>query len=428
MASRELVAYVNERRKEGYTDDQIKTALQAAGYPPADIAETFQASTVGPVRPAMPTAPANAPALSAASTAVPAASADPSESSSRLPKNAAIILGIVGVLIVGGGAFAYVRFVNTGPSPESIINTAIDKGFHNIQTVHFLEDIALDADLHSGKVSSPSSPLDMVGMLFTGSSTLKVGMHVDGTSDVTDKVNPKVDEKLTLTLGVPSQGLTATLGGEARIIGEKVYFEVTEAPNLGFFDPSSFTNKWILVDLASLAASTTVPAPSLTLSDSNIAAMVVALQKAYTVTQTLPDGTTPDGMLAYHYAYTVNKQELVDLLNVLTAAAHESSTASVYSQAQLSGLIANLSNLSGEIWVGKNDGYIRQFGMKLAFATSTPSFSASVMLIGTSTTDGINQPVTIDVPTGAEDLQKLVSSMVGPTLPGKTGTTKLKKQ
>lgn len=408
MVSQELITYIDDRKKEGYSDDQIKAVLQGAGHPPADIEEAFG----GPKKETTTIAQSSAP--QGPVQAEPSMTSHAPEKKPGIPglPKMAVLVGVVGVLIVGGAAFAYVRFVQNGPSPESIIANSIDKTFHNVHQMHIAEDLNVKAQIEqAGTIDSlnSGSPFSLAENLLAGSSTITVNAHFDGTFDLADQTNPKMDEKALVSLGSSAGDLALTFGGEIKIIDKKVYFEITDVPNLGFFDASPFKNKWIVVDVASSTPSIlNVPSSSLTLGSADLNAIETAAQKIYKVTSTLPPAEM-DGVATYHYGYMIDKQGLSGLFAALIAAEHQNVSAPM-AKTQIDSFIANLPNIGGELWIGKDDGYMRGGNIQLTYATTTPSYSINAVIAATSTTSNINQPVTIDVPTDTESIEQVMAA------------------
>jgi hypothetical protein len=425
MAKNELANYVDEKRRAGFSDDAIKTILQNSGFPAEGIAEAFRVAggVQAKTAPTQPAAPAEQ------SAQVPAAQADsvqrvqtvlranqeaPTQPAPRPRRtNLAAVVAIVGLLIVGGSASAYYAYQKfTAPAPAQVIGAMIQNSLTKLASADTTQSASVIVNYghESSAATGTENPYASL-FLGSGSSTFSVSINASGSFDVSDKTNRKFDEKMLITLGGMAENMTMTVGLEVRMIGSKLYAELTNVPNLGFFDPTPIEDKWIEVDAASSTPGLTVnnPFASATLSQADITSIMEALKEAFQVSKALPDESI-DGVPAYHYEYALDKQGLKDfihaVMNIMPA-----TTTSRLAEAGADGFVDALQDGGGDLVIGKGDLFPREFSIDFSFATTTYGYSVNTQFSATSTYANINAPHDIEAPAGAESLDQALNDV-----------------
>ena len=439
MAPNELTAYIEGRRKEGFSDDRIRTVLQTAGYAVPDVeAALREANAVPPpIAPraeggsfAPPAEPSqagkgmNAPAAGA-SVAPPAT---PTANPSKIKR--VIIFSVVGIIVLGViTAVAYAYFF--APSPQKVMAAMIQNGFSGAHSMHIDSDLALEINIQrSAPVSTSALSAPATGAfgnsaaayanaaLGNASGTVNFSAHTSGSYDWSDSTDPKTDTSASLTLGFSSPGQNASFSaaGEVRVIGQTLYAELTQAPALGFFDASPYENQWVSIGLNSstlnqLNAGSMIPTSTLassSLSSSDIQSIESALQGAVQIVKTLP-GETMDGIATYHYQYAISKSGVENLVATFTSIGHVSSTVSAQAVSHVGDILGAVESMGGEIWIGKSDYYPRQISFDLSFATTTNGYALDGTVNATSSFSSVNQPQNIVAPPAATDLDQFLS-------------------
>src|SRR3990167_9231641 len=140
------------------------------------------------------------------------------------------VIVIVGVLVIGGGLFAY---FNNFQSPEKVIQKMME-GSGEVKSLEYSGKIEMEMESDTKKQAS------------------NISMDFTGSSDIFDLKNPKSLLSASLNMKEFGQG-DFSLSLEARSAEKKVvYVKLGDLPDLGIFDLSPITNQWIKIDIDAL--------------------------------------------------------------------------------------------------------------------------------------------------------------------------------
>lgn len=431
MADENLVKYIKDGLAQGRTEDILRPLLLAAGWQPQVIDEAF-ATAKGVASPA----PVASPISVMASTPVSAAdSSRAAQISSRQPQGGHRWFWTAGVAVavmavVGGGWAAYAYFM--APSPQQVLDQMFQSGLSGMTSADNTTMVALDVHLTSASTTVSSNMTNPYAsmLLDSGGGTFLMQASSSGSFATDSTGSRNVDQHVGVSINVGTTGETFTMtgAGEVRTVDGVTYLNLGTIPNLGIFNLSSLEGKWIKLQAdtstASLAenliGAPSLSVPSSTLSPADLQKIVAATEQAITITKTLPDETV-GGVNDYHYQYVINRQGAQNAaIEIATIAAHSlqgaSSTLDASTTASINEGVANFfgafTSMGGDLWIGKSDHYLHQATLDLAFSTSTPFGNVDGTVGVTNTLSNINGQQAISIPSGAEDIQTVMQSIL----------------
>ena len=349
MVNQKLLDYVNQQRQGGTASpDQIKNTLLTAGWQAADIEEAFKSlastqpasepSVSGPAVFAQPVSNqstvsqpvASQPVFSQPVMVKPAIFSQPGVVSTASPKISPsvstpklnlklnkktliiTIAVVVGLLLIGGGVFAYFSYFQ---SPDRIMGEMFEK----IVTIKSLEytgeikaDLSVDtASLLNNNAASLLSGNTNSASQFLATSTKKSGsiaFNFNGSPDWHNKRSFQSLLAFTMQVDMPTVG-NFSLGSEIRTINNSLYVELTKAPNIMLFDLSPLENQWVKIDESNVTS--TENKVSDRFSPSAVAQIKAAFSrdKFFKITANLPSETV-NGVNTYHYKFVIDREGL----------------------------------------------------------------------------------------------------------------------
>ena len=341
-------------------------------------------------------------------------------------KIAIIIAIVMGVVVLGGGASAYMLLSkNNEPSPEAIIlkmQTAM-KEIHSSQTV-----MNMNVKLTATQYPSSNSPASL-----QNASAGKLDMRLMATgSAIIGPTATSTDLDLVYALsgnaGYGAFSMDLDMALQARLVKGVAYVKAVKLPQIiSMFAPgsSAFTDKWISIDptasstLASIqGAGINTRSGVLTPSDEERKRAQEMLVRDWPlVISNVTDKTAPmlDGQSMYHFHYTVDQVKLrallADSIDLRSGAQQLSDEEKQYSKDMSGQMAAFFASSSGELYNGKSDSYIH----RATWISPVDIATSSLHVIGNIDFDifmsKFNSVAPILAPTDAQPLQHVLDDI-----------------
>ena len=311
MARQEAVLYVRNEQKDGFSDDEIKKALRAAGWPDDEIDSAFKEAGVLNVAvvPSVPKAPdfayarkpeasppldlpikidrssANLPdtkppqqplpqenlvenLLKSETKTVPDRKflAKPILTPRRTKYIVAIAIGLFVVLSSAAAGYWYYQNVY----PKKIRDAAIS-GVKDIKTYHYEAVLEVALKENAKELGQKIDPLlpQMAGLVLyavgpkvaatdmpdTNKSTFRFKLSFSGDTDLSDPKNPKLDSFVSFDIPSEVGFISGKFELENRLVGGIYYFQFTNLPKLEdvsgtipSIDTAPYLRKWVSLD------------------------------------------------------------------------------------------------------------------------------------------------------------------------------------
>jgi len=373
----ELESYIMNMRQRRSSDDAIRSILAAQGYDAAAINAAFAKlqSPAGVPSPGMPF-----PTLTVLSPQPP-----------RKTVKIIVIAASALVVLGTGGAFAYNEFFL---SPEAILKRAI-ANFSKAESLEYVGTIE----------SKTALPPEVAQFALIDRGTFSVSF--EGAADMHEPANMKSKNSMKFALKSGSFNVALTL--YARVLDRTLYLALEQAPGGKPFDISSLNNQWVKIDFKEIEEK--VNADDEPLSEKQIEDIKEALRRsrAVHVKEELTDEEV-EGVPSYHYALSVNKEELEKTISEITAIVEEEDAPTINDDVKAQIDAAEFP--TGNVWIAKKDKTIRKMTM-----ASITKRTGETGVDGETTLSVIlknyNQPVEITAPEGAKPLEELLMSFLG---------------
>lgn len=409
MVTPELRAYVQKRREEGASQEEITQMLTAAGWQEQDIKEAL--------------------------------GSEPSKKRAR--PLSILIASLIGILVLAGGVFAFWYFAKD-PSPEEVMARMM-KNIAEVKSLAYSGGIRIEVGKESLEDNTLFDLGGIAGFLDTGdlsvthppslpseAQNIIVSIDFSGASDGYDPKNSKALVTLDMRLDFSPEGKFA-FGFETRFIDNVVYAKLARFemdPALPFLDgiTPSFKDQWFKIDQETLNKLNTYDQgfkANSDLSEEEFARLQEALKNAQIVriTETLPKSTL-DGIKAFHYKFVLNKEGLraylVEIINIAQTKNLSREELRELKQVLESGefdtvLDVLVKGFTGEIWIGKKDFLPHRASAKLTFKEEKSQKEAAKMSILVNMKD-FNKPVAVEAPAHAKPLEMLVEEVFGASI------------
>ncbi len=431
MITPELVDYIKKELAAGKDQEELKTTLLKNGWGEADIngalnlAVSFTPPPVAVVPPVSPPGEVQPPA---ARISQPAASAmaqggivddltdeeiEQIYGGPEKPANKKLIfiaLGLVLFLLIGGGVLAYFNFFQT---PEKILAKAFDKNL-NLKSGQYSgsvqSQIKIQTDLFRALnqigTPSPTPALSAISPTISFDSLL----NFDGSFDHNDPAQK--NEEININL-MGKQGKTVIFGLGLKVVNSVYYVGVTETDVSLGEAAAALKGKWFKVDLQELEqklkdagmtfeefrkiSSTPLPSPLIQEKIQELTSFIKSLN-AIKIKEKLT-GEKIDGQNTYHYSYVIDKEAMKKLMDKI----YEIIGQEVEPQykEELDKSIDEMSEITGEIWIGKKDLMIKKFTENYDLGQNQ-AVSGKISL--TFFMKEFNKPVSIEAPSNPESL------------------------
>lgn len=428
MITPDLVDYIKKQLATGRNRQEISPPLLAQGWTPEDLNQAFVAAGGASVPPeAQPT---GAPVVSPSSSFPPEEVLTPAEverifGPGQGPKKKVLvaIAAALALLLFGGGALAAWLFYFQ--SPERILSQAQAKS-QQIKSSSFSGQLNLEVEapglndflstLNGSASPAPNLPIST-------KAAIGATVNFEGKTDVSDKSHPKLDFSFDLVNKDQPVTNQNAFGAELRLLDQLIYLQLKESAWLPLGD---LKNQWIKIDLAALKkqaeqmGAKTETNQSWQLTNEQTQKLLVEVQKLkiLKITRQLP-GEKIDNQNTYHYAYAIDKEALKKLILELPDILNLSAETRLTDQQKqdLDKAFSSLSEINGEIWIGKKDLFLRRESIKFGVQVDEKDVQGSAKMDLTIENKDINQPVVVETPAQTKSLEEVI----GPLLQGFLG-------
>ena len=403
MINQQLLDYIRQQLQQGTDREKINNSLMANGWQAPDIKEAFD-SIIPFNQPVQPTP-------FTGSTPQPFSTFSP-QPQNGMSKTLLAVFLIIGVLVVGGGAFAYFNYFQ---SPEKIVQKMITK-LTEIKSLEYSGEIK--TEVNAGDLLGGASNLLQPTQPASNKKVSNFSINFNGVSDTNDLNNPKGSFSFNINTDALGQE-NFTLGLEIRTIDKIVYVKLSNIPNLGFFDLSAVANQWIKIDtealkkqfgLEKLEAQIKEAQKKQELSPEQIEKLKVAVQqvKIFKITESLSSEKI-EGVNTYHYKFTIDKEEIKKLLADINQITQDK-TLTEKELAEFDKSFEAIELPEGEIWIGKKDLLPYKISLSsLIKKTDQSKTSGKVSL--TLLFKNFNKPVQIEIPTPVKTLEEILGGL-----------------
>lgn len=410
MVNQQLLDCIKQQTQQGVSQEQIRNSLVANGWQDADINEAF-VSINFPMT--------SAPPENIVAKEFSTISQQPER---RINKTLLVIISILGILIIGGGAFGYFYYFRE--TPEKVI----EKMRTRLTEVKTLE--------YQGEIKAKVTTSDLLGwgnfiqpvQQVPSKKASDFSINFNGKFDVGDLNNPKglfsfnikTDALKELTQGESAFGL------EVRTIGKVIYVKLNNLPNLGFFDLSALSNQWIKIDAEAIKKQfglekfeeqikESQKQRELTPEQVEKLKQIFAQAKVLKVTEKLASEKI-EGVDTHHYKFLIDKNELkkltVDISGVV-----QNKTLTDKELAELDKGLEVIDNLGGEIWIGKKDYLPHKILLTIGIKETAESKTAG-QTTTTLSFKNYNKSVQIDIPSPVKSIEEILGQLFGGFLGG----------
>lgn len=394
MSDQKLLDYVKQQLQQGETREQIQGALLAKGWQLEAINEAFN-----------PPASSNQPVF------------QPTFSRPAVKRSKKILLSVIiigGSLIIGGGVFAYLNYFQQ--TPEKVVKKMLLK-LTEIKSFEYAGEA--NTEINQGDSTNANSDLSQPLQLFSGKKQSKSSSQYSGAIDIYDTANPKVLVSFNIkTDALPLAELA--VGVELRVVDKVIYAQLSEAPNLGFFDLSSVQNQWIKIDMEAIKKQfgskqlddqLAKIQENQELSPEQIERLKTTFEQAeiFKITEKLASEKI-SGVDTYHYKFTVSQEGLKKFI-ITSSQIFQKRSLTETELAAFNKGFETMGPVDGEVWIGKKDFFPYKITFELNVAETETSPAGKISSV--FSLKNFNQPMQIEAPAEAKSLQEITAELFG---------------
>jgi len=302
----------------------------------------------------------------------------------KLDKKNLIIMAAT-IAMLGAGAVSYFMFWNT---PERVLSQMLEK---NVESVHF------EGETEIGR--------KVLGV----GTTVAVGLN--GNLDIKNEAMPLLETALNLKAG--QGGINVLSNGELKLVGDKVYFKLSDLPDLSAFglDFSKLEGQWIAQEVPGNQTKE--------LTETQIKEINELTGKTKFFKEIKSIGTNNiQGVLTYHYKVKLSKDALYDY--VVKTSEISAKNLSGDEKEVLKKSIEQVVGMDVELWVGKKDKMLYKISLNGNFGSASGEIKLKLALIFSKH----NQKVEIAAPKDAKTLDEILKELgekAIPTIPEQFG-------
>ena len=266
-----------------------------------------------------------------------------------------VLVLIVVLLFLLSGATAYGYYAGYFVSLSKVSAEAFSN-IRNTKTGSFDASIVVD----NSNTDQNNNTLSMISGLDS-----KITFSASGSYDISKKDMTLFTGNMSISSGALS------LRTEDRLVPGTLFIRATEVPVLSFFDMSSYKNQWLSFPTDGSAEANNIPFITSSANNISVIASLSDEQKAYianmvadskvaTISKRL-SSEVMDGITMYHFAFDINKDNTVQLISDIQSYVHNP----LFDADSIKDSLRNVSTISGEAWVGKNDHMLYKVTMNL---------------------------------------------------------------
>jgi hypothetical protein len=430
MINQQLLDYINQQLTQGIPKEIISRNLISQGWDPTDVNEGFSAAEILP---------------SMSTNNIP----DPTVSPSLQQNNKSskkILIGtflILGIIFIGVGIFASMH--NTSETPEEIREKML-ASILQINSFTYTGEI-------TGDVIIPTlSPEEFIfGSAVQEPTTTRSTflLNLDGGFA---GINQMSNSKAFLNLAVQTDAFQDLFSDsfsfelKMRIIGDDTYFSFANLPNLGFFDLNTLSNRWYQVNLTEsrreatkrqLEAQKRIQRADVAIGGGNPDSISIQVTKEeidtflgrHQLTQEKIDelkqvisqsqairlgdkigSEVINGVGTHHFTFTLDEEYLEKLVIDSITLLIDSSEIPDADIQEIKNSLKSISNVNGEIWIGKSD-YLPYKITTVTNLTETTESDVAGEIGFTLTMDMFNKPIEIETPTSVGNIEELMEQL-----------------
>jgi hypothetical protein len=303
-----------------------------------------------------------------------------------------IVIAVSAFIVLGaGGAFAYNKFFL---SPEAVLKRAI-ANFSKAETVEYEGNIQSKAVL----------PPEVTQFAPVDEGTFAISF--EGAADIREPANMK--SRNSVKFAIKSGSLNITLTVHARVLNDTLYLSLEQAPGGKPFDLSAISNKWVQIDFKEIEKK--VDADDEPLSEQQIEDIKETLRnsRALKIKEKLADEEV-EGVPAYHYTLSIDKEELKKTISEITAIVEEESAPTINDDVKAQIDAAEFP--TADVWIEKKDKTFRKV-MITSITKRTGGTGVDGETTFTINLKNYNQQVAITAPENARPLEELLVGLLG---------------
>ncbi len=312
-----------------------------------------------------------------------------------------IIIGVIVLLVLGGGAYAYIHFVGL-PAPKEDISKIVS-ALQNITSYTGTSDVNIQVKVKDRVVGN-----SVFEQLISTA-------HAEGRFDMRDKVRPRGEIKITSKTSF--QNKSYNIVGEAKIADNAVFFKLDQLPDeiKMFFDSKTFMNQWIRIALPEVPTDKQSDSPfnQLTQFPKYDAKKVKEIEDAFKKADLLKvtgrsKGDMREGEITKKITFTLDnkgaKNFIYEIGRIMDAPISNSDRDEIDK-------LFKMFQVSGEIYIGENTSLPYEYTIK-AKVDDTEYFKDLGIEVK-AVYSNYNKEVFIETPTQYKEFNDIMSSLYG---------------
>ena len=392
MINQQLSDYIKELLAQGTAKEKISESLLAAGWDKKDVEEALKnfVEEKPPITPEVP------PLLTTTKT-----------SKAPVKMKAIIIMVLLGILVLGGGAFAYYRFL--WMTPEKVMA----KMMENLETVKTFEysgqaDISFTPEQ---KTDEPSVASTLASDFYQDSSPIKLTITFNGAADANDANNQK--GRLAIKIDSKQAENKMSLSLETISLEKVVYLKFTELPDLGFISLSPLEEQWIKTDLKDIEDNTNLISTDMA-SSSLLEEKKKKLEKLLTnkdlfqISAELEDEII-DGNNSYHYQLNISDENQYNLIIAILGIINDEKV-SEEEETKIKESLKKKDFPGLDLWVSKKDYLPTKISFKGRTKDDEGNITGEINL--SLFLKNYNQTMKIEAPESSKSFQEVFTQVV----------------
>lgn len=334
-------------------------------------------------------------------------------SGSRTKKIVLTVMGVIMLIILGGGTYAYVSGYFT---PLEKITSQALQATVSAKSASFDITTTIDTSDFLKTFDENTTSVLAQGFLSTKSS-----ITVKGAYDLFDTNNKKFLSTVSINTG------TTSASAEIRALSGILYAQLTQAPTIAMLPMlSSLEKQWVsfpYTPSGDMAVPTLIPGVNIdilkTLTPDQLAEFYTITNNAQFIKITKKlDTETIAGVSSYHFMFDLDKQGIVDYLQKVKEYIQEvgknDSKLSSFDPTITMEDLDMIKDFSGEAWIGKTNKLIHKFSISMTVLDPIiKTEGVKVTSVGIFT--DWNKPVTVSAPASSMTFDEFTGKLFSGT-------------